>query len=102
MNEISARKLKEKIDSGEKIIIVDVRSQIEYITEHIEKSILIPLNQLSSIEEENIPKDVELYVICRSGSRSAFAVTMLHKMGYEKAINVYDGMIGWNILLNNS
>ncbi|WP_366782089.1 rhodanese-like domain-containing protein [uncultured Clostridium sp.] len=85
---------KAEIDKGD-VIILDVRTNEEYISGHIENSILIPVNEIEK-EAENIIKDKEqkILVYCRSGNRSSQASKLLVKMGYT---NVYDfgGIKDW-------
>lgn len=91
---ISAQEAKEIIES-EDVIILDVRTQEEYNEGHIENSVLLPVNDISSKAEEILTdKDAIILVYCRSGNRSATASKQLIKMGYT---NVYDfgGIISW-------
>ena len=91
---ISAKEAKEIIES-EDVIILDVRTQEEYNEGHIENSVLLPVNDISSKAEEILTdKDAKILVYCRSGNRSATASKQLIKMGYT---NVYDfgGIISW-------
>lgn len=91
---ISAEEAKKIIES-EDVIILDVRTQEEYKTGHIENAVLLPLNDISSKAEDLLQdKDAKILVYCRSGNRSATASKQLIKMGYT---NVYDfgGIISW-------
>jgi rhodanese-related sulfurtransferase len=45
---------------------------------------------------QELPRDRELYLICRSGARSAYAAQMLAGEGW-KTVNVADGMTGWAV-----
>ena len=91
---MTAKEAKAEIDKGD-VIILDVRTNEEYISGHIENSILIPVNEIEK-EAENIIKDKEqkILVYCRSGNRSSQASKLLVKMGYT---NVYDfgGIKDW-------
>ncbi len=91
---MTAKEAKAEIDKGD-VIILDVRTNEEYISGHIENSILIPVNEIEK-EVENILKDKEQKVLiyCRSGNRSSQAAKLLVKMGYT---NVYDfgGIKDW-------
>jgi rhodanese-related sulfurtransferase len=92
---ITADEAKRRLDSGESIILLDVRTEEEYIQKHIPNSILIPLNDLENDVEAQLPdKDATLFVYCRSGNRSTSASKILVKLGYK---NVYDlgGIIDW-------
>lgn len=92
---ITAEEAKERMDSGDALIILDVRTQEEYDTGHIEGAILIPNETISDKQPELLPDlDAEILVYCRSGNRSAQAANKLIEMGYT---NVYDfgGIIDW-------
>ncbi|MEX2659236.1 MAG: rhodanese-like domain-containing protein [Acidimicrobiales bacterium] len=73
--------------------VLDVRQPDEYEAVHVPGAILIPLDQLGDRIDE-VPKDQHLYVICRSGGRSAAAVEALTGAGY-RATNVAGGTLGW-------
>jgi rhodanese-related sulfurtransferase len=73
--------------------LVDVREDDEWVAGHAPDAQHIPLGTLSERSSE-IPRDREVYVICRAGSRSARAVQALTAAGWQ-ALNVADGMQGW-------
>lgn len=92
---ITAEEAKSRIDSGENIVIVDVRTETEYDSGHIPKAILIPNETITDSMQELLPDlDAEILVYCRSGNRSAQAAKKLIAIGYT---NVYDfgGIIDW-------
>ncbi|MBK9123732.1 MAG: rhodanese-like domain-containing protein [Chloroflexi bacterium] len=89
---ISAVEANERIANG--ATVVDVRQQQEYVDGHIKGAKLIPLNELSSRMNE-LPKDRELVIVCRSGSRSSVATRQLNGAGYN-AVNLSGGMIAWS------
>jgi GrxC family glutaredoxin len=81
----------------EAAVVVDVRTEKEYQEGHIMNSLHIPLgvleNRLSELAEL---KSTSLILVCRSGSRSATAVTTLKKQGFEKVKNLSGGMLAWS------
>lgn len=84
---ISAEEAKTIIDS-EDVIILDVRTQDEFDSGHIENAVLLPVTEINDNAEEVLPdKDAKILVYCRSGNRSATAARELIRMGYT---NVYD------------
>lgn len=92
---IVAEEAKQVIDTESDIVILDVRTEGEYMQGHIANSVLIPLDVLSMKVESIIPnKDTKILVYCRSGSRSRVASEILIKMKYK---NVYDfgGVMNW-------
>lgn len=73
--------------------VLDVRQPDEYEAGHVPGAVLIPLDQLGAKIDE-VPSDEHLYVICKSGGRSAAAVQALTGAGYE-ATNVAGGTMAW-------
>ena len=74
-------------------LVLDVREDEEWQAGHIEGAVHIPLGQLSARYQE-VGRDQELYVICRSGNRSNLAAQALAGAGWD-ARNISDGMQGW-------
>lgn len=74
--------------------IIDVRTPGEYAEGHIPGVKLLPLQELGRRYRE-VPQDREVYLICRSGSRSAEATVWLLKKGYTNVFNVNGGMMRW-------
>lgn len=71
------------------IIIVDVRTVAEYNQGHILDSINVPLDQIRNTMEDVIEsKNTPIFVVCRSGNRSAQAQSMLQSMGYTDVIDI--------------
>lgn len=68
--------------------LLDVRSPEEYHQGHIPGSVNIPLQSLEDVRQLIDDSNIPLYVYCRSGARSARAVSLLHSMGYSNAINI--------------
>ena len=91
--EISVRDLKPLLDSGNAYLI-DVREPDEHQICRIPGSHLLPLSQLANRIQE-VPRNVPLYVHCRSGIRSAKAVHLLTKHGIPGAVSVAGGIIAW-------
>ena len=73
--------------------LLDVREDDEWTAGHAPDAQHIPLGSLGE-RVDQVPRDQEIYVICRAGSRSARAVAALNSAGWQ-AINVADGMQGW-------
>ncbi len=101
--EIDVTKLKEKLDEGEDIFILDVRTPEEHNAwkfsyDRYQETSVIPIDKLASsknIVSEQIPKDKEIVTVCTHGQRSQRAAQMLSKMGY-KVKNIKGGMAAWN------
>ena len=92
---ITAEETKARIDSGDEIIILDVRTEEEYNAGHIADAVLIPNETITDKTPDLLPDlDAEILIYCRSGNRSAQAAKKLIAIGYT---NVYDfgGIIDW-------
>jgi rhodanese-related sulfurtransferase len=94
INEIDADWVAEHLNE---LQIVDVRGADEYsgMLGHIRGSKLIPLGDLGG-QIDALDADAATITVCRSGGRSAQAVTMLEKSGFGKVASLTGGMIGWN------
>jgi len=85
---ISGNTAKELFESNDGVILLDVRNQDEYEENHIQGSILIPVNELEERLTELTDKDAIIIVYCRSGRRSADAVDILVSSGYTNIYNM--------------
>lgn len=74
-------------------VLLDVRSPIEFETEHIADSINVPLNELEARCEE-VPRRGQLIVICRSGKRAERGAYTLLGKGFEPRV-LAGGMVAW-------
>jgi rhodanese-related sulfurtransferase len=93
--EISVAQAAEKRAAG--TFILDVREPFEWEELHIPEATLIPLAQLSGRVDE-LPKDQEIVVVCRSGNRSLEARQILLNAGFTKVTSMAGGMNQWYTL----
>jgi rhodanese-related sulfurtransferase len=77
------------------VYLLDVREDDEWAAGHAPEAVHIPVGAIGERAGE-IPQDREVYVICRSGARSAYAAQALAGAGW-KTVNVADGMTGWAV-----
>ena len=96
MEEITATELKQRLDNGDDVQIVDVREDNEYAYARIPNSVHIPLAQvLSRINE--IDPNRETVVHCKMGGRSARAIDALQRSGFTgKLSNLKGGILAWS------
>ncbi len=92
--QLSVKDLKSKIDKNEKFILLDVREPYEFDICRIPGSRLIPLGELPSRLSELDSAD-EIIIHCKSGVRSARAVRLLQKAGFNRLRNVEGGILAW-------
>lgn len=74
--------------------ILDVREPEEWNESHIPGATLIPLGELASRVNE-VPKDQEIVVVCRSGNRSAQGRDILLAAGFEQVTSMAGGINQW-------
>jgi adenylyltransferase/sulfurtransferase len=91
--EMTVKELKQRLDAGEKIVVLDVREPHEHRICNL-GGVLIPLGELPARMHE-LDANSEIVVHCRSGSRSARAVEFLQASGFEKVWNLKGGIRAW-------
>jgi rhodanese-related sulfurtransferase len=91
--------LAKKLMDTQEVIVLDVRTIDEYNEGNIEKSLLLPVDDIEEADKILPDKDVTILVYCRSGNRSKTASEKLIDMGYK---NIYDfgGINTWKYELN--
>lgn len=94
-NVINNEELEKKLIANENIVIIDVREAAEYAFNHIPSAISIPLGELEERINE-LDKQVEIFVVCRTGNRSDLASQKLSHSGFTRVTNVVPGMSGWH------
>jgi molybdopterin/thiamine biosynthesis adenylyltransferase/rhodanese-related sulfurtransferase len=92
--EITPRELQERLERGERIVIVDVREPHEWDIAHIEGARLIPLGELAARVHELDSAD-QIVLHCKTGARSARALEFLRGIGFRKLKNLKGGINAW-------
>ena len=96
IDEITTPEAHRMLESGVPHAFVDVRPRDEWDEGHLPGALHVPRNNLESRVEALLPdKTQTLVVYCASGTRSAFATKTLRDLGYEHAVNLEDGFVGW-------
>lgn len=96
MQEITATNLKQRLDNGDDIQIIDVREPHEYEIAKLENSKLIPLANIVSRMDE-IDETRETVVHCKGGGRSARAIEALQRAGFKGELsNLKGGITAWS------
>jgi adenylyltransferase/sulfurtransferase len=91
---ITPEELHEKIQAGTAIILLDIRVPVELQISTIPNAVNIPLERLSERLDE-LDREKEIVVICRSGRRSARGVSILKKAGFTSVKNLTGGINAW-------
>ncbi len=94
-DEITPRDLKQELDAGTPLVIVDVREPQEYQINRIPGSVLIPLGELPQRYEQELDRNAAIVCQCKSGARSAKATAFLRTMGFGNVRNLTGGILGW-------
>lgn len=94
--EIEPTELKARMDAGDAPVLLDVREPYEKDIADLPEvgQLRIPLGDVAARFGE-LSRDDELVVYCRSGGRSGSVVQFLQAQGFEKAINLRGGVLGW-------
>lgn len=96
MTDITAEEVKQRLDAGEKINLLDVREPYENAEFNIGGT-LLPLGKIQGMQIEDIEdlRTEEVICYCRSGQRSMMAAMVLEQMGFTNTKNLTGGMLGW-------
>jgi adenylyltransferase/sulfurtransferase len=92
--EITSVELKQRLDRGDKLTLVDVREPNEYQINRIPGTTLIPLGEIPRRYAE-LNKDDEIVVHCKMGGRSAKAADFLRSAGFKRVLNLKGGILDW-------
>lgn len=96
MQEITATELKRRMDAGDDIQLIDVRQPDEYAFAKIEGAKLIPLGEIVERMDE-LDENKEVILQCKAGGRSATAIQMLTRAGFQgKMANLRGGITSWS------
>ncbi|MBA2745065.1 MAG: rhodanese-like domain-containing protein [Flavisolibacter sp.] len=96
MKNITVEELKQRIDSGEKLHLIDCREAHEYEEANLGAQ-LVPLGKIQTMQVDELEdlREEEIIIHCRSGQRSMMACMMLDSMGFSNTVNVEGGILAW-------
>jgi molybdopterin/thiamine biosynthesis adenylyltransferase/rhodanese-related sulfurtransferase len=93
---ITPRELRELLESGKKVALIDVREPVEWDINHIEGAQLIPKSLINSGEGlAKLPQDRMPVLYCKTGVRSAEALAALKNAGFADAVHLQGGIVAW-------
>lgn len=92
-SEMSVEELKQRLDRGEDIFVLDVREPHEYQICNLQGH-LIPLRELP-VRLQELDPEKHIVAHCKSGMRSADAVAFLRSAGFTKVQNLRGGILAW-------
>lgn len=96
MQNITVDEVRTRLNSGEKVNLVDVREPGENAEFNI-GGILLPLGRIQTMQVDDLEeiKDQEVVCYCRSGNRSGQACMILDMLGFKNTKNLVGGMLAW-------
>jgi adenylyltransferase/sulfurtransferase len=93
---ITPRELRDLLDSGKNVALIDVREPVEWDINHIDGAQLIPTSSISSGEGlAKLPRDRMPVLYCKTGVRSAEALAAVRKAGFADAVHLQGGIVAW-------
>jgi len=96
IRETSVSEVKQRLDRGEKLFLVDVREESEFAKDHLSGAIHLGKAIIERDIEEQVPDpNTELILYCGGGYRSALAADNLQKMGYRNVFSMDGGIREW-------
>jgi sulfur-carrier protein adenylyltransferase/sulfurtransferase len=93
--EVSAGQLQSRLESGEQIVVIDVREPDEFARGKIPGAYTIPRGVLEMQVDGRLPLETTVVLYCGAGARSALACRSLADMGYDKVENLQGGWHAW-------
>ncbi len=95
IKEINSYDLKNKMQNGEDIVLIDVREVDEWNAGHIPSAEFMPLSTFNEGYKILNNKNAEIILQCRSGVRSLRAAQFLEAQGFTNLTNLAGGILGW-------
>jgi rhodanese-related sulfurtransferase len=96
VRETNVDAVKNRLDRGDKFLLVDVREESEYAKDHLPGAVHLGKGVIERDIEAQVPElDTEIILYCGGGFRSALAADNLQKMGYNNVISMDGGIRDW-------
>ncbi|MCV7175201.1 adenylyltransferase/sulfurtransferase MoeZ [Mycolicibacterium sphagni] len=93
---VTPLELRELIESGKKVALIDVREPVEWEINHITGAELIPKSVIESGEGlSRLPHDRTPVLYCKTGVRSAEALAVVKRAGFADALHLQGGIVAW-------
>jgi rhodanese-related sulfurtransferase len=94
VTEIDSESLRARLDNGDDILLVDVRTPSEVAQGALPNALHIPMAAIP-VRAGELPRDRDLVIYCRSGARSYHTCQFLAQQGFDNAVNLRGGIIAW-------
>ena len=92
--DVTVEQAKQLIEEKSNLVILDVRTVSEYDDGHIEGALNIPVQEIEGRLDE-LSKNNEILVYCRTGNRSSTAVEIMQANGFTKIYHMHRGITAW-------
>ncbi len=93
--EITPEELKQKLDAGEKLVVLDVREPWEVQIAHLANTTNIPMGEIPARVHQELDPDEHIVVMCHYGVRSANVTAWLQQQGFAKVQSLQGGIDRW-------
>lgn len=94
VNEIDSAALRSRMVAGDDVHLVDIRTPGEIVGGVIPDAGYLPMH-LIPLRMDDLPKDKDVILYCRSGVRSYHACSYLMQQGFDNVVNLRGGIVGW-------
>jgi rhodanese-related sulfurtransferase len=94
IDEIDSAELWQRLAQGDDIQLIDIRTQAEVAQGVLPGARHLPMH-LIPLRLDELPRDRDIVLYCRSGARSYHACAYLAQQGYRNVLNLRGGIIGW-------
>ena len=96
VRETNVDEIKNRLDDGDKFVLVDVREESEYAKDHLPGAIHLGKGVIERDIEQRVPDPkTPIVLYCGGGFRSALAADNLQKMGYTNVLSMDGGVREW-------
>lgn len=86
--------LKQRLDRGDKLVVVDVREPWEVAVCALPGARHIPMREIPARAAE-LPRDTDVVLLCHHGVRSQYVASFLERLGFEQLYNLAGGIDAW-------
>ena len=101
ITQCTAPQVQQRLEKGDKFLLLDVREPNEFAFAHIQGSLHIPLRQLPERADE-LDKEQDIVVLCHHGMRSQQACLFLEQYGFNRLYNLKGGIDAWSLICDPS
>ncbi|GAB4545195.1 MAG: rhodanese-like domain-containing protein [Anaerolineae bacterium] len=101
MKQLTPQQVKERLNAGEKLTIIDVRNAWEVQAAQVDGTLHIEMDEIPDALDR-IPRDHPVVIMCHSGGRSAAVTNWLTFQGFENVYNLVGGIDRWSVEVDPS